>query len=149
VQRPGEPGLGHFGLAVPDYTHSTAPNRRYADLVVQRLVKAALAGDVPPYTADELEPIALRCTQREDAAKTVERLVGKQAAAAVLGPRLGESFDAVITGVKPGAVFARLLDPPVEGRVVRGEAGLDVGDHARLRLLEVDVRDGFIDFARE
>lgn len=148
VQRPGGPPLGHFGLAVPDYTHATAPNRRYADLVTQRLVKAALAGAVAPYTPGQLDAIAARCTEREDAAKRVERLVSKQAAAAVLAARIGADFDAVVTGVKPGATYVRLVTPPVDGRVVRGEGGLDVGDRVRVRLLETDVRDGFIDFAR-
>lgn len=148
VQRPGEPPLGHFGLAVPDYTHSTAPNRRYADLVTQRMVKAALAGDPPPYTAEELDAIAARCIERESAAKRVERLVAKQAAAAVLAGRVGDAFDAVVTGVKRAATYVRLTRPPVDGRLVRGEAGLDVGDMVRVRLLETDVADGYIDFAR-
>jgi exoribonuclease-2 len=148
VHRPEEPPLGHFGLAAPDYTHSTAPNRRYADLVTQRLLKAAIAGAPSPYAADTLEAVAARCVERESAAKRVERLVAKQVAAAVLGARVGESFHAVVTGVKRTATYVRLTTPPVDGRVVEGEAGLDVGDAVRVRLVDTDVADGFIDFVR-
>ncbi len=146
VDRPGQPSQGHFGLAVQDYTHSTAPNRRYADLVTQRLVKAALAGRPSPYTADELEVIAARCTAKENDARKVERLVRKMAAAVLLAGRIGETFDAIVTGATSHGVFVRLAHPPVEGRVVRGEEGLDVGEHTRVRLIGTDERRGFIDF---
>ena len=131
-----------------DYTHSTAPNRRYADLVMQRLVKAALTNAPPPYTEEELRMIARHCTEREDAARKVERKMRKVAAAVLLEPRIGEEFDAIVTGVTPKGTFARLIKPPVDGRVMRGEYGLRVGDRVRVRLLATDPRRGFIDFAR-
>jgi exoribonuclease-2 len=134
-------------LAVEDYTHSTAPNRRYADLVTQRLVKAALAGVHPPYADDALAAIARRCTLMEDAARKVERTVRKQAAALLLAPRVGEKFDAVVTGVTTNGTFVRLLAPPAEGRVVRGEKGMDVGDAVRVTLVSTDVDKGYVDFA--
>ena len=115
--------LRHFGLSAPDYTHATAPNRRYADLVTQRLVKAAIAGAPAPYTDDELAAIAQRCTQRENAANKVERMTRKAAAAQLLAHRIGATFDAIVTGVKHDATYVRLLSPPAEGRVVRGERG--------------------------
>jgi ribonuclease R len=148
VQTPGEDGEGHFGLAVHDYTHSTAPNRRYADVVTQRLVKAALAGNPAPYTVGELQRIAKRCTEREDAARKVERKMGKVAAAILLKDRIGEQFAAIVTGATEKGTFARLLKPPVDGRVMRGEHGLRVGDKVRVRLLSTDPDRGFIDFAR-
>jgi VacB/RNase II family 3'-5' exoribonuclease len=148
LERPGEPHDGHFGLAVTDYTHSTAPNRRFADLVTQRLLAATLTGAPPPYTDDELAAIALRCTQKENDARKVERTTRKQAAALLLSSRIGEDFDAIITGVADKGTFARLVDPPAEGRIVQGEKGLDVGDHVRVRLLATEPRKGFIDFAR-
>ncbi len=148
VQTPASPGDGHFGLAVHDYTHSTAPNRRYADLVTQRLVKAALTNAPPPYTEEELGKIATHCTEREDAARKVERKMRKVAAAVLLEPRIGEEFDAIVTGVTPKGTFARLIKPPVDGRVMRGESGLRVGEKVRVRLLATDPRRGFIDFAR-
>ena len=144
---PADVAGGHFGLAADDYAHATAPNRRYADLVTQRLVKAALAGAPAPYTDDELAELARHCTEREDAARAVERTARKAAAAVLLGPRVGELFDAVVTGAKPKGTFVRLLVPPAEGRVVRGEAGLDVGDRVRVRLVGVDAARGFLDFA--
>ena len=149
VERPWEPDgqEGHFGLAVDDYSHTTAPNRRYADLVMQRLVKATLAATAVPYTAEELDAIALRCTAMENAARKVEREMRKVVAATLLQHRVGETFDAIITGVNQRGTFARLLHPPVEGRVVRGEQGMDVGDRVRLTLLDVDAAKGFIDFA--
>lgn len=146
VDRPGEPSPGHFGLAVEDYTHSTAPNRRYADLITQRLVKAILGGRPSPYTAAELDAIAARCTEKENAARKVERLVRKMAAASLLAGRTGETFDAIVTGATSHGVYVRVTQPPVEGRVVRGEAGLDVGERTRVRLLGTDERRGFIDF---
>lgn len=138
---------GHFGLAAQDYTHATAPNRRFADLVTQRLLKAVLAGAPPPYTNDELATIAAHCTEREDAARKVERQVRKVAAAVALGGAAGRRFDAIVTGTNDRGTFVRLIDPPVEGRVVRGEQGLDVGDKVRVTLLSTDPARGFIDFA--
>ncbi len=137
---------GHFGLAVHDYTHSTAPNRRYADLVTQRLVKAALNNTPAPYTREQLTAIAAHCTEREDAARKVERKMRKVAAALLLEHRIGEEFDAIVTGVTPKGVFARLRQPPVDGRVMRGEHGLRVGDKIRVKLLATDPEKGFIDF---
>ncbi len=150
VERPWEPDgeEGHFGLAVDDYSHTTAPNRRYADLVMQRLLKATLAGAPAPYTADELDAIATHCTEMESAARKVERSMRKVVAATLLAHRVGETFDAIVTGVNQSGTFARLTHPPAEGRVVRGERGLDVGDRVRVKLSEVDVAKGYIDFAR-
>jgi exoribonuclease-2 len=148
VQGAGEEGEGHFGLAVQDYTHSTAPNRRYADVVTQRLVKAALAGKPTPYTVAELKRIAEQCTDREDAARKVERKMRKVAAAILLKDRIGEKFEAIVTGAAEKGTFARTLKPPVDGRVVRGEDGLRVGDKVKVRLLSTDPERGFIDFAR-
>jgi exoribonuclease-2 len=148
VERPGQPADGHFGLAVKDYTHSTAPNRRFPDLVTQRLVKAALASRSPTYTPDELSQLALHCTQQEDNAAKVERQVRKSAAALLLAPRVGQRFDAIVTGASPKGTWVRVLDPPVEGRVERGEKGLDVGDRVTVQLLSTDVERGYIDFAR-
>ncbi|HEY2944987.1 MAG TPA: RNB domain-containing ribonuclease, partial [Vicinamibacteria bacterium] len=149
LQRPGQPNEGHFGLAVDDYTHSTAPNRRYADLVTQRLLKGVLSGGGPPYDDSALSAIALRCTQREDEANRVERQVRKQAAAVLLADRVGARFDALVTGASPKGTWVRVLRPPVEGRVIRGEEGLDVGDKVRVRLVGTDPARGFIDFARD
>ena len=148
VQTPGAPAAGHFGLAVHDYTHSTAPNRRYADLVTQRLLKAALVKEQSPYTEKELTDIAAHCTEREDAARKVARKMRKVAAAVFLEHRIGEEFDAIVTGVTPKGTFARLKKPAVDGRVTRGEHGLRVGDEVRVRLLSTDPPRGFIDFAR-
>jgi exoribonuclease-2 len=149
LQTPGQPNEGHFGLAVDDYTHSTAPNRRYADLVTQRLLKGVLAGGGQPYDDSALSAIALRCTEREDEANRVERQVRKQAAAVLLADRVGASFDALVTGASPKGTWVRILQPPVEGRVMRGEEGLDVGDKVRVRLIGTDPFRGFIDFARD
>jgi len=148
LQQAGAPRIGHFGLAVQDYTHSTAPNRRFADLVTQRLVKALLGGAPAAYADAELQAVALRCTQMEDGARKVERLVRKMAAALLLRKRIGQTFDGIVTGVSDKGTFARLLAPPAEGRVVRGERGMDVGDRVRLKLLATDPERGFIDFAR-
>jgi VacB/RNase II family 3'-5' exoribonuclease len=147
VERSGEDLEAHFALAVEGYTHSTAPNRRYADLVTQRLLKAALDGRPSPYPDDELAAIAGECTRKADAARRVERRLRKMAAAVLLAPRLGDVFDAVVTGAKPEGTYARLLAPPAEGRIVRGERGLDVGDRVRVRLERTDPEVGFIDFA--
>lgn len=148
LERPGDPEQGHFGLAVQDYTHSTAPNRRFADLVTQRLVKAVLANQPPPYTDDELGAEAARCTSREDAARKVERAMTKRIAAVAMSGRIGESFDAIVTGVTPHGTFVRVVKPHVEGMVVQGQQGADVGDKLRVTLVRADVDRGFIDFAR-
>jgi len=150
VERPWEPDgdEGHFGLAVEDYSHTTAPNRRYADLVMQRLVKSSLDGRTTPYPAAELETIARRCTLMENAARAVERAMRKVVAATLMAHRIGETFEGIVTGVNRNGTFARLMNPPVEGRVVRGEQGMDVGDRVRLTLVEVDVAKAYIDLAR-
>ena len=148
VDRPGAEPPGHFGLAVRDYTHSTAPNRRFPDLITQRLLKAALAGAPLPYALGELDGLATHCTRREDDATKVERRVTKSAAALLLSGRVGETFDAVVTGASSKGTWVRLAHPPVEGRLERGAAGLDVGDRTRVTLIHTDVDEGFIDFAR-
>ncbi|MFA4953879.1 MAG: RNB domain-containing ribonuclease [Patescibacteria group bacterium] len=148
AERPGASTEGHFGLAVRDYTHSTAPNRRYPDLITQRLAKAAIAKRPVPYNIDELTELAAHCTEQEDAANKVERQVGKSAAALLIGSRIGERFDAIVTGAAAKGTWARLLTLPVEGRVVHGFKGLDVGQRTRVQLLSVDVDRGFIDFKR-
>ncbi len=145
---PGERGAAHFGLAVNDYAHSTAPNRRYPDLVTQRLLKAVLAGDAPPYSAESLTAIARHCTLQEDNANKVERTVLKAAAAFLLSDRIGDTFDAVVTGAAPKGTFVRIASPMLEGRVVRGFEGLDVGDALRVRLVDVDAAKSHIDFER-
>lgn len=147
LARAGAPAEGHFGLAAHDYTHSTAPNRRFADIVTQRLVKSVLRKTQPPYTDDALAAIALNCTQKENAARKVERSMNKRIAASVLQHRVGQAFAAVVTGVTPKGVFVRVLDPPAEGRLMRGERGVDVGDQLRVTLLSADPERGFIDFA--
>ena len=148
MQGAGEQGEGHFGLAADDYTHSTAPNRRYADLITQRLVKAALNKEAPPYSEDELRAIATRCTDRETASRKVERKMRKVAAAVLLHDNVGETFDAIVTGVTEKGTFARTIKPPVDGRIVKGERGLRVGQKVRVRLLSTNPERGFIDFAR-
>jgi exoribonuclease-2 len=140
---------GHFGLAVNDYTHSTAPNRRFADLVTQRAVKATLQNAPPPYADTELNAIADHCTEREGAARKVERKMRKVAAALMLQNRIGEVFPAIVTGVSDKGTFARTLRPPVDGRIVRGEGGLRVGDKTRVQLLSTEPERGYIDFSRE
>ncbi len=149
VEPPGGEHEGHFGLAENDYTHSTAPNRRYADLVTQRLLKATTAGGPGPYSESELSAIAAHCTEREDAARKVERLMHKVAAACLLSRRLGEVFDGIITGASAKGTYVRLLKFPAEGMVVRGTQGIDVGDPVRVRLVSVDAAKGFIDFERK
>ncbi|HUQ89717.1 MAG TPA: RNB domain-containing ribonuclease [Vicinamibacterales bacterium] len=148
AERPSGDAPGHFGLAVKDYAHSTAPNRRYPDLITQRLLKAAIAGQPAPYSFAEEDLLAKHCTDAEDAANKVERQVAKSAAALLLESRIGEQFAALITGASSKGTWARLLAIPVEGRVVRGFEGADVGDQIRVQLLSVNVERGFIDFAR-
>jgi exoribonuclease-2 len=147
VERPGQ-ALGHFGLAVRDYTHSTAPNRRFPDLITQRLVKAALAKHPSPYSIGELERLAAQCTKQEDAATKVERQVRKSAAALVMESRIGTGFDAIVTGASEKGTWVRVGTPPIEGKLMKGERGLDVGDRVHVRLTRVDVERGFIDFVR-
>lgn len=161
VKVPGEKSEGHFGLAVQDYTHSTAPNRRYADLVTQRLVKSALEKSqgskdkdqskkdhVQSYSAEDLRRIADRCTDRENASRKVERKMRKVAAAVLLKDQIGKVFSGIVTGVSEKGTFARAIKPPVDGRIMKGERGLRVGDKVRLRLLSTDAEHGFIDFAK-
>jgi len=148
VELPGGQAEGHFGLAVKGYTHSTAPNRRFPDLATQRLLKAAIAGRPSPYPVEQLTDLARHCTLQEDNASKVERQVRKSAAALLLAPRVGQRFDAIVTGASPKGTWVRILHPAVEGRVVRGERGLDVGDPVRVELVHTDVERGFIDFAR-
>ncbi len=148
LERPGDPAPGHFGLAVQDYTHSTAPNRRFADVVTQRLVKAMLASQPNPYTDDELSAIAENCTAKEDAARKVEREMSKRLAAVAMQSRIGASFDAIVTGRTLKGTFVRVEQPRVEGLLAQGQQGADVGDRFRVKLIRVDVQRGFIDFAR-
>jgi exoribonuclease-2 len=148
VQPPGTSGFGHFGLAVKDYTHSTAPNRRYPDLVTQRLLKAAMAGAALPYDNEELAALATHCTKEEDTVRKVERQVAKSAAAMLLGSRIGEQFAAIVTGASGKGTWVRLVNPPVEGRLASGFEGMDVGRELRVQLISTDVQRGFIDFKR-
>jgi exoribonuclease-2 len=148
LERPGDPAPGHFGLAVQDYTHSTAPNRRFADVVTQRLIKAMLAGQANPYSDDELSAIAANCTEKEDAARKVEREMSKRLAAVAMQNRIGTIFDAVVTGATSKGTFVRVMQPHVEGLLAQGQQGADVGDKLRVKLIRVDVQRGFIDFAR-
>jgi exoribonuclease-2 len=148
LERTGDPVAGHFGLAVQDYTHSTAPNRRFPDVVTQRLIKAVLAGQPAPYSDDELAAIAKNCTEKEDAARKVEREMTKHLAAVAMSPRIGQIFDALVTGVTPKGTFVRVLQPHVEGLLAQGQQGLDVGDRLRVKLIRTDVQRGYIDFAR-
>ena len=145
--KPTDPPIGHFGLAVQDYTHSTAPNRRFPDLVAQRILKAQARSDGLPYSEDELNAIAQRCTQMEDAARKVEREMSKRIAAVVLHARIGQNFRAVVTGVNQYGTFVRTFEPPVDGMLVRGGHGLDVGDRLTVKLIATDPQRGFIDFA--
>lgn len=147
AERAGD-AAGHFALAAASYTHSTAPNRRFPDLVTQRLLKAAIARASAPYGLAELTALADHCTRQEDAANKVERLTKKAAAALLLAGRIGETFDAVVTGAGPKGTWIRLFQLPVEGRLERGAEGLDVGDRVRARLVSTDPHRGFIDFAR-
>jgi exoribonuclease-2 len=146
MTRPGE-GAGHFALAVHDYTHSTAPNRRFADLVTQRLIKSVLNRTKTPYSDGQLEGIANNCTEKEDAARKVERVMGKRIAALALAKRIGQTFHAVVTGVTPKGTFVRITNPPAEGILVQPR-GVDVGDQIRVKLVSTDPQRGYIDFAR-
>jgi exoribonuclease-2 len=148
LELPGEQPEGHFGLAVQDYTHSTAPNRRFPDLITQRLLKAALAGRAAPYSTGELRALAAHCTEQESNAAKVERQVRKSAAAFLLASRVGQRFDAIVTGASPKGTWVRILQPAAEGRVVKGFEGMDVGDRVAVQLVHTDAVRGFIDFAR-
>jgi len=148
VELPGDSGAGHFGLAVKDYAYSTAPNRRYPDLIKQLLLKAAVAGCPLHYENDELEAFATHCTEEEDAAKQVERQVKKSAAAMLLESRIGGQFDAIVTGASDKGPWVRFLHPPVEGRMESGFEGMDVGHELRVQLVRTDVERGYIDFKR-
>jgi len=143
---PGEPPYGHFGLAVTDYTHGTAPNRRYVDLIIQRLLKSVIDNVPSPYTSEELVKHSLWLSGREKGSKKVERFMRKAAAAVLLRHRTGELFDALVTGASEKGTYARLITPPAEGRIIQGEHGLKVGQKVRVRLLKTDPYNGFIDF---
>ncbi len=148
LEVPGGSSNGHFGLAVQDYSHSTAPNRRYPDLITQRLLKAAIAGQHMPYENGELSALARHCTEKEDTAKKVERQVRKSAAAMLLEHRIGERFDAIVTGAAEKGTWVRLLSPPIEGRLTSGFEGVDVGHRLRVQLMRTDVERGYIDFRK-
>jgi len=148
VELPGEAAPGHFGLAVADYAHSTAPNRRYPDLITQRLLKAAMSNSPPPYRPGELADLASHCSEKEDDAGKVERQVEKSAAAMLLMSRIGQKFDGIVTGASDKGTWVRIFHPPVEGKLVQGAVGVDVGDRLQLKLVHVDVEQGFIDFQR-
>jgi VacB/RNase II family 3'-5' exoribonuclease len=148
MSKAGDTGIGHFSLAAQDYTHSTAPNRRYADLVTQRLIKAVLSKTAAPYSDADLESIATDCTLKEDAARKVERVMAKRVAAVAMHDRVGQRFAAVVTGVTPKGTFVRVLNPPVEGLLCRGQDGVDVGDKLQVTLLSTNPERGFLDFCR-
>jgi VacB/RNase II family 3'-5' exoribonuclease len=148
LSHPGDKDQAHFALAAQDYTHSTAPNRRFADTVTQRLIKSVLAHQAPPYSDPQLDSIARNCTLKEDAARKVERVMNKRIAAVALQPRIGETFAAVVTGVTPKGVFVRVWDPPAEGLLARGQQGVDVGDQLQVKLVSTDPQRGYLDFAR-
>ncbi|MBZ5674829.1 MAG: RNB domain-containing ribonuclease [Acidobacteriia bacterium] len=148
LARSGEDSPGHFALAAHDYTHSTAPNRRFADTVTQRLIKSVLGKQPCPYSDSQLDVIAQNCTLKEDAARKVERVMGKRIAAVALRHRIGETFSAIVTGAGPKGVFVRALGPPVEGMLVQGQQGADVGDRLQVKLVGTDPRRGYIDFAK-
>jgi exoribonuclease-2 len=148
VERAGQAAVGHFGLAIRDYTHSTAPNRRYPDLITHRQIKAALAGAQPPYADGELASLASHCTEKGDDADKVERQVRKSAAALLLESRIGQRFDGVVTGASEKGTWVRVFDPPVEGKLVQGWQGVRVGQKLRVKLISTDFEHGFVDFAR-
>jgi VacB/RNase II family 3'-5' exoribonuclease len=148
VEYPGEMPIGHFSLAVKDYTHSTAPNRRFPDVISQRLIKAAIENLPPPYTNDELENLASHCTEKEDDAEKVERKMRKSAACLLLSTKINQQFDALVTGAAPKGTWVRTLQPPVEGKLIKGFDNLEVGDKIRVKLVHIDIEKGFIDFVR-
>ena len=148
LERPGDPAQGHFGLAVQDYTHSTAPNRRFADVVTQRLIKSLLDQKPSPYSDDDLAGIAANCTEKEDAARKVEREMSKRLSAVAMSHRVGETFDAIVTGVTPKGTFIRVMTPHIEGLLAQGGQGLHVGDKIRAKLTRTDAQRGYIDFVR-
>ena len=148
VELPNQTAPGHFGLAVKDYTHSTTPNRRFPDLITQRILKSTLSGSQMPYTDSELSELAQRCTEKEDDANKVERQVAKSAAAMLLSVRIGDLFDAICTGAADKGTWVRIFQPPIEGRLARGYEGVDVGNRLKVKLVHVDVDKGFIDFEK-
>jgi VacB/RNase II family 3'-5' exoribonuclease len=148
AELPNENTPGHFGLAVNDYTHSTAPNRRFPDLITQRILKAILSVSSMPYSQDELVELARYCTEKEDDANKVERLIAKSAAAMLLSSKIGEQFDAICTGAADKGTWVRIFHPPVEGRLLHGYERVDVGDKLRVKLINVEVDKGFIDFEK-
>ena len=148
LSRPGDPAQAHFALAAQDYTHSTAPNRRFADTVTQRLIKAVLAKQPPPYSDQQLDSIAKNCTLKEDAARKVERVMNKRIAAVALVHRIGETFAGVVTGLTPKGVFVRISNPPAEGILIHGQQGVDVGDQLQVKLISTDPQRGYLDFAK-
>ncbi len=148
LEKPGEQPQGHFSLAVQDYTHSTAPNRRYADLVTQRVLKAMIADKPSPYSDSELASVAAQCTRMEDAERKVSREMQKRIAAVAMSNRIGQAYDAIVTGVTEHGSFVRTINPPVDGMLVRGQQGVDVGDRLRVTLVRTDPVHGYIDFAR-
>jgi exoribonuclease-2 len=148
LETPDSTPEGHFGLAVKDYAHSTAPNRRYPDLITHRLLKSAMVGETVPYSPEQLEQIARQCTLKEDEAKKVERQVEKSANAMLLESRIGEEFEAIVSGASPKGTWIRLFHPHLEGKLVNGFNGLEVGHKLKARLIHVDVESGFIDFER-
>ena len=148
LARAGDTTQGHFALAAHDYTHSTAPNRRFADTVTQRLIKAVIAKQPAPYSDAQLDATARNCTLKEDAARKVERVMSKRIAAVALQPRIGQMFPAVVTGVTPKGTFVRVLNPPAEGLLIHGQQGVDVGDRLTVKLISTDPRRGYLDFAR-
>ncbi len=148
LERPGDPEAGHFGLAVQDYTHSTAPNRRFADIVTQRLIKSLLVGQPNPYSDDELSTVAQNCTAKENSARKVEREMTKRLSAIAMSHHIGDIFDAVVTGVNAHGTFVRVLQPRIEGLLAQGQQGVDVGDRLRAKLIRTDPQRGYIDFAK-
>jgi exoribonuclease R len=148
LESPGQKMQGHFGLAVGDYTHSTAPNRRFPDVIMQRLLKAALERRPAPYAEDELRTLAAHCTTQEDNATKVERQLRKSAAALLLSSRVGQRFDAIVTGASDKGTWVRISAPTAEGKVVKGFEGIDVGDRVRVALVNTNVERGFIEFER-
>lgn len=148
VEAPDAAAPGHFGLAVKDYTHSTAPNRRFPDLITQRILKAAMDGSPMSYNRAELAELARHCTERENEANKVERLVTKSAAAMLLSSKIGERFDAICTGAADKGTWVRIFQPPIEGRLLYGFEGVDVGDRLKVQLVRTDVEKGYIDFKR-